>query len=319
MAKTKIIVAGIGGVGGYFGGLLAKHYHGNEGVEVYFLARGQHLKTIQRDGLKVVKPDGEFIAKPTIATDNPVEIGIVDLIVICTKSYDLETVIEQLRPCVNEQTIILPLLNGVNGKERIRNLLPGNLVLDGCVYIVSRLKGHGVVENSGNIETLYFGGDESDNERLRWFENLFQQANIKARLSDTILTTIWEKFIFLSPTATATCYYDKCIGEILSNIDSYETLMGLIGEVLEVAKAKGIPVSKNSLEQTLAKLKALPFETTSSMQVDFRNKKLHNELETLTEYVIIEGRKHGVPTPIYIRLHAHLNKKTLNEQNSVIE
>ena len=154
MTKTKIIIAGIGGVGGYFGGLLAKHFYENENVEINFIARGQHLKEIQKSGLKVIKGKNEFIAKPNIATENPKEIGTADLIIISTKSYDLDTVIQQLRPCINKDTIILPLLNGVDSRDKIKNIYPDNLILDGCVYIVSRLKQAGVIENRGNIQTL---------------------------------------------------------------------------------------------------------------------------------------------------------------------
>ncbi|MDP2386671.1 MAG: 2-dehydropantoate 2-reductase N-terminal domain-containing protein [Bacteroidota bacterium] len=119
MAKAQIIIAGIGGVGGYFGGLLAKHYHDSKNVEIFFLARGQHLEEIKKSGLKVIKGDVEFIAKPTLATNNPSEIGIADLVIITTKTFDLETIIQQLQPCISQDTIILPLLHGVDSKQRI--------------------------------------------------------------------------------------------------------------------------------------------------------------------------------------------------------
>lgn len=310
MIKTKIIIAGIGGVGGYFGGLLANHFYDNENVEISFVARGEHLKEIQKNGLKVIKGENEFIAKPHIATDNIAEIGIVDFIVIATKSYDLETIIQQLRPCINQDTIVLPLLNGVDSKERIKNILPDNIVLDGCVYIVSRLKQYGVIENSGNIQTLYFGLDNIVNEKLLLLESLFKEANIEASLSSNISTIIWEKFIFISPTATATSYFDESIGEVLSDKEHYETIMELIEEVKQIAKAKQIIVSDDITEKTLKKLKALPFETTSSMHTDFKNKKSNNELQSLTDYVLREGMKYNLETPIYNKTYAELQRKS---------
>lgn len=310
MTKTKILIAGIGGVGGYFGGLLANHFYNNESVEISFFARGRHLKEIQENGLKVIKGESEFIAKPKLATDNPTKIGIADLIIISTKSFDLETVVNQLRPCINPDTIILPLLNGVDSREKIKSILSDNIVLDGCVYIVSRLKQAGIIENSGNIQTLYFGLDNFVNEKLLLYEKLFKEANLSATLSVNISTIIWEKFIFLSPTATATCYYDKCIGEILSDIDSLETTKLLLEEVKKVAKAKGIIISEDITEKTLTKLKSLPFETTSSMHSDFKNKKSNSELKTLTGYVIMEGAKHKVLTPTYSKLNTQLEKNS---------
>lgn len=307
--KTKIIIAGMGAVGGYFGGLLAKHFDGREDVEINFFARGAHLKEIQHYGLKVIKGDTEFIARPTVATDNAAEIGIADFIIVATKSYDLETIVEQLKPCINQHTIILPLLNGVDSKERIQKLLPGNIVLDGCVYIVSRLKQAGVIENVGNIQTLYFGVDNFINDQLLLLERLFKEANIEATLSQSISTILWEKFIFISPTATATSYFDKCIGELIADSEQRITTTALIEEVKQIAKAKQIVISEDITEKTLNKLKALPFEATSSMHSDFRNKKAINELKSLTGYVVSEGRKYNLATPEYIKTYAALNKK----------
>ena len=310
MTKTKIIIAGIGGVGGYFGGLLANRFYDNENVEINFFARGQHLKEIQANGLKVIKGESEFIAKPTLATDNPVEIGISDFIIITTKSYDIEAVIKQLRPCINQDTIILPLLNGVDSKERIKDIFPDNIVLDGCAYIVSRLKQVGVIENSGNIQTLYFGLDNFVNDKLLLLENLLKEANIEISLSKNISTIIWEKFIFISPTATATSYFDKCIGELIADNEKLKMTTTLIEEVKQIAKAKQIYVSDDITEKTVNKLKALPFETTSSMHTDFKNNKPNNELKSLTEYVIKEGRKYKLATPMYMEMYEELKKKS---------
>lgn len=309
MAKIKIIIAGIGGVGGYFGGLLAKRFYESDNIEIYFLARGKHLKEIQKNGLKIIKGEIEFIAKPHLATDNPAEIGIADFIVIATKSYDLENIIDQLRPCIHAKTILLPLLNGVDSRERILNMLPENVVLEGCVYIVSRLKQAGVIENSGNIQKLFFGMDNFVEERLIFLEKLFKEANIEAQLSTDISSIIWEKFIFISPTATATSYFDNCIGELIADEEKFKTINILIEEVKQIAKAKLINLSNDITEQTLNKLKALPFQTTSSMHTDFQNNKAVNELKSLTEYVITEGKRYKLETPIYVKSFTSLLKK----------
>jgi 2-dehydropantoate 2-reductase len=137
--KTKTIIAGIGGVGGYFGGVLAKCFEVDEDVSVCFLARGSHLEAIRLNGLRVIKVGVQFVARPAVASDEADELGVAEVIVICTKSYDLEATVEQLKPCINEHTIILPLLNGVDITERIKSILPNNIVLQGCAYIVSRL------------------------------------------------------------------------------------------------------------------------------------------------------------------------------------
>ena len=253
MIKTKIIIVGLGGVGGYFGGMLAKKFYNNEKVEVDFVVRGEHFKAIQNKGLKIIKGNNEFVAKPNLATDNPAEIGVADYIIICTKSYDLETTIQQLKPCINKDTIILPLLNGVDSKEKIQNAFPGNIVLDGCVYIVSKIKEAGVIENSGNIQTLYFGLDNFENENLILLQNIFKQANIEAILSNNISSVIWEKFIFISPTATATTYFNNCIGELLLDTEKLKIVFSLINEVKQIADVKEINISTDIFENTLNK------------------------------------------------------------------
>lgn len=302
MTKTKILIAGIGGVGGYFGGVLAKQYFNSNEIEVCFFARGQHLDEIQKNGLKILSNKDEFIANPKIATDNPNEIGIVDLIIVCTKSYDIENIIKQLKPCINQKTFILPLLNGVDNKEKIQILLPENTILDGCVYIVSRLKKPGIVEKIGNIQTLYFGKDNFINDQLEYFRYIFNNANIEATLSQNISSIIWEKFIFISPTATATTFLDKNIGEIVSE-NHIETITKLIQEVKQIAKAKNIDIAENITEITINKLKSLPFDATSSMHTDFKNKESFNELKSLTKYVIEQGIKYNIETPTYIKAY----------------
>ena len=112
-AQVKIVIAGIGGVGGYFGGLLAKKYAGSDQVQIYFIARGKHLAEIQKQGLKVIKGGNEFIAKPKLATDQAAQIGIANYLIICTKNYDLRQMMHQVQPCIGKDTVILPLLNGI--------------------------------------------------------------------------------------------------------------------------------------------------------------------------------------------------------------
>jgi len=305
----KIIVAGIGGVGGYFGGLLAKKFHNHPSIKINFFARGNHLKSIQKNGLTILNKQTSFIAKPNLATDNASEIGKADLIILCTKSFDLEQIIGQLIPCIDNNTLILPLLNGVDNKDRIKKLLPQNLVLDACVYIVSRLKNDGIVENIGNIQSLYFGIDNYTNDHLLLLEKLFREANIEATLSQNISSLIWEKFIFLSPIATITSYYDRCIGEILANKQSLADLMILIDEVRLIALKKNIKISEHIVEKTLLKLKNLPFEATSSMHTDFRNKKPNTEIESLTNFVILEGEKLQISTPMFVKMYQNLKLK----------
>lgn len=297
--KTKIIIAGIGGVGGYFGGLLAKQFSESIEVEIYFLARGEHLKQIQTNGLKVIKGDTEFIAKPKLATDNANEIGVVDYIILCTKSYDLEKTLEQLKPCINEKTCILPLLNGVDSAEQIKSILPNSTVFNGSVYIVSLIKDFGVVENIGNIQKLFFGRDNTISDSLILLENIFKQAGIEATLTQNISSIVWEKFHLVGANSTATSYFQNTTGEILADKTKSDFLVSLLNEVNQIALAKGILFEKDMIASTMEKLRSFPFETTSSMQRDFQKPNTRTELETITGYIVLAGKQLNIPTPSF--------------------
>jgi 2-dehydropantoate 2-reductase len=306
--RVRMVIAGIGGVGGYFGGLLARYYESSQEVEITFLARGDHLQKIRTDGLKVVRGTTEFIAHPFLATNDAEKIGVADYVIVCTKTYDLETVIEQLKPCIGPDTMLLPLLNGVDCSERIRRLLPENVVLEGCVYIVSRLHDNGLVVNSGNIQTLYFGSQNKTHARLHLLGQLLKDASIEATLTADIVQVVWEKFIFISPTATATSWLDCSIGTLIQKHEP--TVLRLIDEVIQVAAAKGIHVSGETKAKTLSKLMSLPGQTTSSMHSDIKSGKSRTEIDALPRYVIEQGEVLGVPTTGYDMAYYDLTHHT---------
>ena len=309
--KTRILIAGIGGVGGYFGGLLAKSFENSNEVEIIFLARSEHLKMIQQNGLKVITKENEFIAKPFLVTDDANKIGVADYILVCTKSYDLEKTIQQLKPCVNDETVVIPFLNGVDSVEIIKSILPNNLVAGGCVYIVSSIKEAGVLHNSGNIQTLYFGLDNNRNEKLEKLQTIFQEAKIESTLSQNITPLHWEKFLLIGANSTATSYFNNTTGEILANEQKEFFLFSLLNEVNAIALAKGVSFNKDMIEVTTKKLKSFPFETISSLQRDFWKQEGKTELETITGFVVKAGKLLNVPTPTFEIAYNHLLKQKL--------
>ena len=308
--KTKIVVLGLGGVGGYYGGMLARKYKNNPEVDIYFVARGAHLENVKKFGLTVITETGTFVAAPTLATNNASEIGVADYIIVTTKSYDLDATIEQIKPCIGKNTVILPLLNGIDVTTRIRKLLPDTEVYQGCTYIVGRLNGPGVVESSGNIHLIYFGCDNKTNERLLFIEKLMRDAGFDARFSDEILSVIWKKFFFISSTASLTSYFDVSFGALLSDETRKKTLIDLLNELLLIARAEYITVDETVIDDVIRQLEELPFETTSSMHTDFKAGK-NTELRTLTGIVLDLAQKHNIKTPIYNKIYDALSSKIL--------
>jgi len=306
--KTKIVIVGLGGVGGFYGGLLAKRYADDPSMEIYFVARGAHLKKVQENGLKVITETGSFIAKPTLATDNVSEIGIADYVILATKSYDLDATVLQIRPCVGQNTVILPLLNGIDNSTRIRALLPGIEVWNGCAYIVARLNEPGVVESSGNLHRFNFGYENKTSERLIAFEKLLKDAGIDATFYENILSVIWTKFFFISATASLTSYFNVSFGALLTDETRKTTLINLLEELLLVANSEGASIDRSVITKVIRQLEKLPFETTASMHSDFIAGK-NAEVDTLTGIVVKLGKKHGIATPVYEKVYNELSSR----------
>lgn len=302
----KIVIVGLGGVGGYYGGLLSKKYADHSDVEIYFVARGAHLKKVQKEGLTVITENGTFVTHPTLATDNVLEIGKADYVILTTKSYDINTTIEQIKPCLKEDSVVLPLLNGADISHKIRKMLPDIEVWNGCVYIVGRLNEPGVVESSGGVHDLFFGHENLTSERLLWMEKIMKDAGIKAVFSENIRMIIWRKFIFISSTASLTSYYNVGFRDVLTDENRKAMTIAILNEVAAVAAAEGITFETDIIETTIRHIEKLPFGTTSSMHTDFQAGR-NTELDTLTEIVIELGKKHGVPTPMYEIIHEKLH------------
>ncbi len=304
----KIVVLGVGGIGGYYGGLLAKYYAGSDDVEIYFIARSENELAIREHGLHVESTKGNFITHPKLITSNAAEIGIADLLIICTKSYGLEEALRRNLACINNETVILPLLNGVNSRERIKAIVPENEVWEGCVYAVSRLVKPGFIKETGIMAMLCFGAANGNRYKLTQVEKLLKKAGIDAELSENIHSAIWKKFIFISSVSTLLTCLDTTIGEILVNPEAKKTLLELLHELKTVAEAKRIPLPEDIIEEAITTMSALPYDTTSSMYNDYQHGK-NTEVESLTGYVVREASNLHIPVPQFERLYKQLLKK----------
>lgn len=308
---VKIAIVGLGGVGGFIGGSLADHYMpGHGAVEVYFIARGETLRTVAENGLTVETPQRTFTARPTKVTDDASQIGVMDYVIYCTKSYDVEEGIRSVLSCIGPDTVVIPFLNGVDGAERIKQLLPCNEVWDGCVYIVSRIgtPGH-IIADTGGYFYLFGsaqgskrgvaqGSMQGSSPRIAQMSAIFAEAGIKAYAVEDIERQVWNKFGFISPMGTITSYTDKTYGGVMDDPAEKTRLLALIGEFTAVAHAKGVDIADDLSEDVMRRVGKLPWDATTSMQRDFR---AHHktELEALTGYIVREGERLGVAVPTY--------------------
>lgn len=297
----RIGILGLGGVGGYFGGLLAKAYYKSEEIEVIFIARGETQKAIAENGLKIITDDSETVVYPKLVSNNPDEIGVLDYLICATKTYDIEESLLSLQQCIAQETVILPLYNGVDAPERIHKLFPENDILQGCVYIISTIFSPGTIRKNGFYEKLFFGSKTASNSKLNELQSIFQKAKIESYLVENIEETVWEKFIFISALASVTSYLNQNIGQILSNSDAKAIYVELLKEIEMVAKAKGLQLSDDIVNQTIVKLEKSPKEATPSMHRDYL---AGNKIEaaSLTKFVVEEALKYGVKTPLYEKI-----------------
>lgn len=297
----RIGILGLGGVGGYFGGLLAKAYYKSNEVEVIFIARGETQKAIAENGLKIVTDTSETTVFPKLVSNNPEEIGVLDYLICATKTYDIAESLLSLKKCITPETVILPLYNGVDAPERIQKIYPKSTILQGCVYIVSMIFSPGTIRKIGFFEKLFFGSNTASATKLEELNAIFQKAKIESYLVENIEETVWEKFIFISALASATSYLNQNIGEIISNPKSKKIYIELLHEIEAVAKAKGLQLPEDIVNQTILKLEKSPKEATSSMHRDLLAGK-NIEAISLTQFVVNEGIKHNVKTPLYEKI-----------------
>lgn len=314
--KTRIGILGLGGVGGYFGGLLAKANTQSEAIEIVFIARGETQKAIVQNGLKIIcsasslslgSDESEMIVFPNLVSNDPEEIGKLDYLICATKTYDIESSFLSIKNCITPKTIILPLYNGVDATERIEKLFPENTVLQGCVYIVSMIVSPGVIRKIGPYEKLFFGSKTAPISKLNELQSIFEKAAIESYLVDTIEETVWEKFIFISALASATSYLNQNIGGILNIPANKEVYISLLNEITSVAFAKELALPNDIVAQTIVKLEKSPQDATSSMHRDLLAGR-NTEVVSLTKYVVDQAVKFGVATPTYQTILEKLSK-----------
>jgi 2-dehydropantoate 2-reductase len=305
--KMRIGIIGVGGVGGYFGGKLAKKYEKSGEHEIIFLVHDDHLRAIQKNGLQLFTKEGNYVARPNIATDKPLEAGIFDLVFFCTKSYSLESSAQEYSACINSKTIVIPLLNGVNSSERLRVIFPQANVLGGSVYIVSSIEKPGVVRQKDGACILTFGTDDKSAGKYKYILDILLKAKIKAMLTDKISEVLWTKYLLMCPLGSLTAATGKTYGGIIDNAKLRKELKGMMEEVFAVARARKVALPEDLVDKTMKLVKNFDPDSKTSMQLD-KEKGRATEIDALTFYMCKAGRDSRVPTPLHDEIFSQLIK-----------
>ncbi len=288
----RIGIMGTGGVGGYFGARLALG-----GADVRFVARGAHLRAMRDEGLRIEGPEPMHLARVN-ATDDPSEIGPVDLVLLCVKLWDTGHALERIRPMVGPRTAVLSLQNGVLKDDAVRAAYGDARTMGGVCYIAATIDRPGVIRQTGPMQRLVFG--EHDGSRSARAEALLaacRAGGVNGELSTDVRREIWQKFVFLAGLSGCTTTIRRPIGPIRTHPRTRALFLDVMREVVEVGRAHGVALPENYAEVRLKLSDELSPEMTSSMHHDLeRGNRL--EVRWLAGAVVELGRQVGVPTPL---------------------
>jgi 2-dehydropantoate 2-reductase len=305
----KICFYGVGGVGGYFGGLIAQKLSNSN--DIYFIARGNHKDVINSQGLTLKKSGGKeiIIVKPKLCTNKINEIPVCDVIIVSVKSYDLPIVSEELNQISNKETIILPLLNGVDINERIREKLNKGIVMRSCVYVGTHIESPGVIYQEGGNCKISIGSDPKNKayfpEKLL---NLLKNGNINFEWIINIQEAIWSKYIFIASFGLVTSTFDKTLGEIIQDKILLEKTKAIMNEVLKVSKKLNVNLNSDIVNKSIEKANQFPSETKTSFQRDIEKKGAVNEKDLFGGTLIKYSDRFEIDIPNIKSIYSRLNK-----------
>jgi 2-dehydropantoate 2-reductase len=297
----RIAAIGAGGVGGYFGARLQQAGH-----DVSFLARGRHLAAIHRDGLTLKSPHGDAVVKAKVF-ERPEEIGPVDVVMFAVKLWDTEAAAESLRPLLAGGGVVIPFQNGVESIDTLRRILGAAPVMGGSAYIASRIASPGVIEHIGQMARLQFGPLLPEQRKAA--ENFLAACKgfpaINAELSDNIVRSIWEKFVFLVAVSSATAVARAPLGVVRGDPDLRRLFEQAMRETWTLGRARGIKLADDFVETRMKFMETLPAEMKASMAHDLEaGGKL--EAPWLCGAVARMARESGLEAPVNATVYAAL-------------
>jgi 2-dehydropantoate 2-reductase len=308
IGHVKVAVFGAGGVGGYFGGRLAL-----AGAEVHLIARGDHLRALRDRGLRVRSLAGDFEARLP-ATDDPADVGPVDYVLFCVKSYDTESAAARLGPLLHEGTAVVSLQNGIDNEEKIAAAIGPEHVMGGAAFIFSTIAEPGVIAHTGGPRRIVFGElDGRRSDRVERLLRLCEEAGVGAPIADDIRVVLWDKFVLICGTAGITATTRLPLDEIRAAPESWEMFRRILQEVWLVGRAEGLALADDTVERHASFAESVEPGFRSSLHYDLvHGKRL--ELDALHGTVLRLAARHGIATPMCEAVYALLRPYALRAE-----
>jgi 2-dehydropantoate 2-reductase len=297
----KVIVLGAGAIGAYYGGQLARAGH-----DVTLYARGENLIAIRRSGLEIRTPEGSTVVQVT-ATDRADELGAADFAILGVKSYSLDSIGPVVRQTAEKGAAILPFLNGVETTDHLLRLGVSRAALLGGVTRISVARVQpGVVERRGAFQSVIIGEfDGQTTDRVSRIATAFRDAGTDARVSNQIDVDLWQKFIFLAAIAGACGLARVPVGVLRERPLGRRLFQRAVQEVVDVARARGIPLPDDETVQVTGAIDALPPGTKPSFLLDLESGG-PTELDILGGAVSRYAEEAGISAPIHDAVTAAL-------------
>jgi len=290
----RIAVFGTGAVGGYFGGRLAQ-----AGEDVVFIARGEHLRAMLMQGLQVDSIKGDFVVKPVHVTDDPAEVGKVDVVLVGVKAWQVLEAAQAMHPLVGPETFVVPLQNGVEAPSQLAAVLSSQHVLGGLAKIISFIAGPGHIRHLGAEPYVAFGElDNRVSERGERLRQAFVRAGVRVEIPPDIQAALWDKFLFVVSLGGVGAVTRAPIGVMRSVPETRQILEQAMREIFNVARARGITLPQDIIGKTMAFVNSLPPIGTTSLQRDIIEGK-PSELDAWNGAVVRLGQEVRVITPLH--------------------
>lgn len=311
----ELAIVGVGGIGGYFGFKLAQEYATATTAIITFVARGETYARLKENGLTLLSPEHpSSVARPSKLVETVAELENIDVLVLCVKEYDLESICTQLKSKVQDNVVILPLMNGIDIYERIKSIIPTVIVLPACVYVASHIKEKAVVEHKGNPGRIIVGKDpERPDYTPEQLVDLLANANIAVEYQKDAFPAIWTKFFFIASFGLISARYNKSIGQVEIEPLLHERARLIMQEIEAIARKKGMALPADIIEQTFQKAKSFPYHTPTSLQLDVQSGKPKTELELFAGALLAYGKTLSVPVEETYKIYSEIKNFGLKQ------
>lgn len=298
----KIAVMAAGGLGSYYGALLAR-----DGHAVTFLARGAQLDALRANGLTIKSVHGDFAIKPVRATDDPAQVGVVDWIIFSVKTYDNAHAAQALKPMLGAHTTVVTFQNGVDNHEQIGAVIGKEHVIVAPTQIVSNIVAPGVIEQKSPFRVSFVGEvfGQGLTPRVTQFVEMLTRTGVDATAVADGRTPLWHKLVFIASAAGLATLARTEPYTLFQMPAARATLRAAMEEINAVARANGVTMDADIVERQYNFALSLKPGAKPSMQLDLEaGKRL--EIDALSGAVVRFGAAKNIATPVHQTIYVAL-------------